>query len=71
MKKFSIKKGFGQLQVMQVDSAKTKLWEALEINSRSQWSSYLRGLTEPKISQALAAEQVFAEFGISDIYEEV
>jgi hypothetical protein len=70
MKKFSIKKGYDQLQMMHVEDAKRKLWEALEIKSRSQWSSYMRGLTEPKISQALAAQAVFAQYGIIDLYEE-
>ena len=58
--------GFQQLRQMDVPEATKELFEALGINNRESWRSYLSGKIEPKASQAVAVELVFAKYGITE-----
>lgn len=68
MAKFSIRQGFGQVQNKDMITVKMRIMNILGIGSRTQWSAYLRGKVEPKVSQAQEIERLFCEFGITDIY---
>jgi transcriptional regulator with XRE-family HTH domain len=70
MSKFSFKKGFGQVQQKDVPAVRNELMKALGVSSRMSLSKYMRGLTEPKITQVQAVEKVFHRYGITDIWGE-
>lgn len=58
--------GFQQLRQMDVEEATKELWEAIGINNRESFRYYLDGRIEPKASQAVAIELVFAKYGITE-----
>lgn len=70
MGKFSIRQGYDQVQNKDLAIVKSRIMSILGIGSRAQWSAYLRGKVEPKVSQALDIEHLFCEYGITDIYTE-
>lgn len=58
--------GFQQLRQMDVKEATAELWKAIGINNRESFRYYLDGKIEPKASQAVAIELVFAKYGITE-----
>ena len=70
MKKFSFKKGFGQIQQKDIDAVKNRIMSALNITTRAAWWQRLNGIVEPKVSEAQAIETIFAEYGITDVWGE-
>lgn len=68
--KEGFKKGFNQLQLKDVQEATIELMQALGINNRVSWGAYKNGNIEPKASQALAVEKVFAKYGIKEVWGE-
>ena len=70
IKKFSIEKGYNQVQRQHLNEVKQRIMDILAIKSRTQWSLFLRGDLEPIISMANEIEAMFLEYGISDIYVE-
>lgn len=69
-REFSFKKGYGQIQQKHLPEVRKDLMQALGVNNRVSLSRYKNGLTEPKLSQAEAVEQVFSRYGITDIWGE-
>ena len=63
-------KGYGQLKQKDVANARKELKEALRIGPKTNmgFSFYLRGVYEPKASQAQAVESVFAKYGITEVW---
>lgn len=70
MSVYSFQKGFNQVTVQEARKLRNDLKEALKINSRPAWLNRLRGNVEPKVSEAKAIEEVFAEYGITEIWGE-
>lgn len=68
VKTFAFKKGYGQLQHKDLPAARLELMEALGVVNRMSLSNYMRGLVEPKVSQAEAVEAVFAKYGITEVW---
>ena len=68
-KKFSIQKGYDQVQRKDLEPVKNKIMTILGIRSRTSWGSYLRGDIEPRASQAEAIKEVFKQHQITDMYE--
>lgn len=68
MKSFSFKKGFGQVQHKDLTQVRKELKQALGVSNSMSLSNYMRGITEPKISQAKAVEAVFANHGITEVW---
>jgi hypothetical protein len=68
MKDFSFKRGFGQIKQKDIPKVRKELMDALGVNTRMSLSMYMRGLTEPRISQAEAVEKVFANYDITEIW---
>lgn len=64
MTEFAFKRGLDHVPLGKVKQAKKELMEALNITTRVSWSKRLRGLIEPKVTEAEAIEQVFARYGI-------
>lgn len=70
MKRFSLKKGFEQVQKKDIPKVRLEIMNVLglSLNNRTSWSQYMRGDLEPKVNQALQIEEIFSDFGISDIW---
>jgi hypothetical protein len=65
---FSFEKGFMQARQMDADKIKEEIMNALEVKTVGSWSLRLRGITEPRVSEARAIEEVFSRYGITDIW---
>ena len=65
---FSFKKGWSQVKTVDAPEVRKKLMVALGVNSRAGFCNRMRGDIEPKITEARAIENVFAEYGITDIW---
>ena len=70
MKKFAFKKGYGQVQQKDLPAVRKELMSALGVNTRVSLGNYMRGLVEPKVTQAQAIEAVFNKYGITEIWGE-
>lgn len=70
MEKFSFKKGFSQVRQKDVANVKHEIMSALGITTRMGWSNRIRGIVEPKISEAKAIEETFAKYGIKEVWGE-
>ena len=68
MEKFAFRRGWLQLRQCDIPVVKKKLMKALNINNRVSFSERKLGKIEPSISEHNAVEQVFAEFGITDVW---
>lgn len=68
MKKFSFKKGFGQIQQKDADAVKKEIMAALGITTRAAWWQRLNGVVEPKVSEAQSIERIFNEYGVTEIW---
>jgi hypothetical protein len=42
--------------------------QALGISNRTSWIKRLNGAVEPKVSEARAIEEIFAEYGITEVW---
>ena len=58
--------GYSQLQLKDSVAATDELWEALGINNRESFRFYRIGQIECKVSQAVAVEEVFRKYGITE-----
>lgn len=67
---FSFKKGYRQLTVEQIPKVREKICKALHLAEVTSFYPRLNGKVEPRISEAKAIENVFAEYGITDIWGE-
>lgn len=65
---FSFKRGWSQVPQSRVKECREALMEALGIGTRAAFLNRLNGDVEPKISQVKAIEDVFAKYGITDIW---
>jgi hypothetical protein len=67
---YSFEKGWSQRRKCDEWELRTKLSEAmnLKIENRMGWSAHLRGIVEPKVSEAIAIEAIFAEYGITEVW---
>ena len=67
---FSFKKGWNQLKHVDVEQVRNKLMDALKLTSTPPFYQRLNGKVEPKVTEAEAIEQIFAEYGITDVWGE-
>lgn len=68
MGNFSFKKGYQQVQQKDAKDVRKKIMTALNLTSRRSWGLRLNGIIEPKVSEAQAIENIFNEYGITDIW---
>lgn len=68
MNEYSFKKGFAQVRQKDVPEVKKRIMSALGLTTRVSWYARLNGTVEPKVSEAKAIEDVFAEFGIKNVW---
>lgn len=65
---FSFLKGWSQVRQKDVKEVKQKIMSVLKLkpDSRVAFSRRLNGHVEPKVSEAKAIEEIFAEYGITE-----
>ncbi|MDD3019507.1 MAG: hypothetical protein PHX61_00840 [Alphaproteobacteria bacterium] len=68
MDEFSFQLGFSQVRQKDIKEVKKRIMAALGISTRTSWTARLNGTVEPKVSEAKAIEEIFAEFGIKEIW---
>lgn len=69
-KEFSFKKGWLQVKTGDVQAVKKRIMEVLNLKTRVSFYQRLNGNVEPKVSEAKAIEEVFADYGIKDVWGE-
>lgn len=65
---FSFLKGWSQVKNGDMEECREKLMAALGITTRAAWGKRLKGEVEPKISQVKAVENIFADYGIKEVW---
>lgn len=65
---FSFRLGFSQVKQRDIRDVRRKIMQALGIKTRSSWMMRLNGVVEPKVSEARAIEEIFAEYGITEVW---
>jgi len=70
-RKFSFRKGWSQVRVIDRKSVMIKLMYAMNISSRRQFQARLRGDHEPKVTEYEAIKKIFAKYGIKDPWGDV
>lgn len=68
MNEFSFQKGWSQVKQGDAAAVRSKLMAALNITTRMAFLDRLNGKVEPKITEHRAIEDVFAEYGITEIW---
>lgn len=64
-------KGWMQVQQGQVKEVRKALLDALKISSYASWYLRLRGNYDFRISEIESITQVFADYGIVDVWDDV
>ena len=67
-KEFSFWKGWSQVRLKDQKEVQRKIMEALNMESRMAWCQRRLGNVEPKVSEARAIEEIFAEYGIKEVW---
>jgi hypothetical protein len=70
-REFAFEKGYMQARQIDADKVREEIMDALKVKTKASWSLRLRGITEPRVSEARAIEEVFSRYGITDIWGEV
>ena len=68
MNEFSFQKGWSQVKQGDVSTVRTKLMSALNITTRMAFLDRLNGKVEPKVTEHQAIENIFSEYGITEIW---
>lgn len=64
----SFRKGYMQVQNQHIVEVREKITKALGLNNRQSFYNRMDGKPEPKVSEAKAIEDIFAEYNITDIW---
>ena len=65
---FSFRRGYMQLAQRDVPKFREQLMRELRITTPNGWTARVYGRTEPRVSEAQAIENIFAEYGITDVW---
>lgn len=65
---FSFRKGWLQVRHNDADELKSKIMGALGIKTNKGFKDRLNGYVEPKVSEAKNIEDIFAHYGITEIW---
>ena len=65
---FSFSKGWSQVKNGDVTGCRKALMAALGIKTRAAFLNRLKGDVEPKVSEVKAIEDVFARYGITEVW---
>ena len=70
-REFAFWRGWEQVKFGDRKAVRAKLMDAMNISSRRQFQSRLRGDHEPKVTEHAAIERVFEEYSIADVWGDV
>lgn len=67
---YSFKKGFSQVKNKDIRTVRQQIMDTLGITTRAGFHLRLTGNIEPRVSEAEKIAEVFARYGIHDIWGE-
>lgn len=70
MNNFSFQKGWSQVKNKDTVNVRKEIMKALNIKSKSTFYDRLKGIIEPKVSEAKAIEAIFSDHGIKEVWGE-
>lgn len=68
MNEFSFRKGWSQVRQGDAAAVRSKLMVALNLTTIMAFLDRLNGKVEPKVSEAKAIEEIFASYGIKQVW---
>lgn len=68
--RFAFKKGWSQVPRNKTEEVRLHIMSALGLQTRNTFYIRLRGKIEPKVSEAEKIENIFREYGITEIWGE-
>ena len=66
--RFAFKKGWGQVPYNLTKTVRERIMAALNLKTRNTFYIRLRGEIEPKVSEAEAIEEIFKDYGITEVW---
>jgi len=69
--KYSFRKGWSQVRQGDANAVREKLKEALNVYTRGGFLNRLNGKVVPLVPDKEAIDQVFAEYGITDVWGDI
>lgn len=66
--KFSFQRGWSQVRKCDYNAVKSEIFKSLKLNSATQFYLRLNGKIELRHSQHEAVVQIFARYGITDVW---
>lgn len=60
--------GWSQVRNKDMQSVRKELMKVLGVTTRAAFLARLKGDVEPKVSQAKAVEEVFAKYGVKNVW---
>ena len=70
MNNFSFKKAWSQVRQKDIEEVRTSVMDALGLTTKVAFYNRLNGDVEPKVSEAKAIEDIFNNYGITEIWGE-
>lgn len=70
MNRFAFKKGWGQVPYNKTKEVRERIMAALNLQTRNTFYIRLRGKIEPKVSEAEKIEEIFRDYGITEVWGE-
>ncbi len=68
MNEYGFRRGYSQVRQKDAKKVMEQIKKALGITTNVSWNARLNGKVEPKMSEAKAIEEVFAEYGITEVW---
>lgn len=68
MENYSFQKGINQVQVRDIGEVRSKLMEALGLQTTQGLRNRIRGLHSLRVHEKVLIEGIFAEYGITEIW---
>ena len=69
--RFSFRNGWSQVRQGDARAVRNKLMIALDITTRQPFLDRLNGKIEPRVTEVERIEQIFAEYGITEVWGQV
>ena len=65
---FAFQLGWSQVKNRDIQKVKKELMQKLGLSSRMAFLNRVKGVVEPKVSEAKAIEETFAKYGIKEVW---
>ena len=70
MNSYSFKKGWSQVRQKDIEEVRMAIMDALALTTKPAFYNRLNGDVEPKVSEAKSIEDIFNQYGITEIWGE-